>query len=680
MTFLQPYLLWLLPFAALPIVIHLLNRMRFRTVHWAATSFLFSANRASTRYARLRQVLLLACRVLALLAMICAVARPLAGGWAGWMLSTSPDVVLILMDHSASMEARDAQTGISRRQQALDQLAGAAAAYGSRTRCVLIENVFRTPQEVAQPAVLPLLPSVGPTDTGADLPALFDAAANWLAHNRSALAEIWIASDLQRSNWQPDSPRWGAIAARIAGLPETVHVRLLALTGRTAPNASVTLVSAVRQIHAANPSLNLTFDIERSDPTPATLPLSISLDGVRSHVDLPVDGATTRVHHSLPIDPSRDSGYGSIQLPPDGNDRDNTAWFVYSPPPALHIAVIGPDDASRRCLLAAADPFPNDPKISCDSMDQPPADIDWDKYALVIWGAPLPTGDAAKRLEQFTQSGGALIFFPSPSPDANAFATASWGAPQTAPPAQPFRVTHWDAREGPLADAESGTPLALPALGILRAEPIASGGEIRAVFGDNLPFLTERVIGRGRLYFCATLPRPDWSTLDDGRVLVPMLQRILQEGARRFAAGSFLDAGDASLLDNAAGWTSLDSPTPRDIRFQAGVYRNGFRLVAVNRPADEDDPDRIAPAVARQLFAPLNTFLLADRGAGSQSLQGEIWRALLFAMLIFLVGESFLSLPPAGSPAAVREPANRFPSHPPPVGSPGTANLPIGIR
>src|SRR5580658_6333882 len=104
MTFLQPYLLWLLPFAALPVVIHLLNRMRFRTVHWAATKFLFSANRASTRYARLRQILLLACRVLALLAMLLAVARPLAGGWAGWMLSTSPDVVLILVDRSASMK------------------------------------------------------------------------------------------------------------------------------------------------------------------------------------------------------------------------------------------------------------------------------------------------------------------------------------------------------------------------------------------------------------------------------------------------------------------------------------------------------------------------------------------------------------------------------------------------
>jgi len=658
MTFLQPYLLWLLPFAALPIVIHLLNRMRFRTVHWAATRFLISANRASTRYARLRQLLLLACRVLALLAMLLAVARPLAGGWAGWMLSSSPDVVLILMDRSASMEARDARTGVTRRQQALDQLAAAASIYGNRTRCVLIENVFRTPQEVAQPALLSQLPSLGPTDTAADLPSLFDVAADWLAHNHSGLAEIWIASDLQRSNWNPGSPRWSTISARIAALPGTVRVRLLALSGKSAPNASVTLVSAVRQTHAAAPSLDLAFDIQRSDPAPTTLPLTLFLDGLRTHLDEPADGPVTRVHHSLPLDPSRDSGFGSIQLPPDGNDRDNTAYFVYSPPPALHIAIIGPDDPSRRYLQAAADPFPDDPKLSCDTMEQPPATIDWDKYALVIWDAPLPTGATAKGLEQFAQSGGALIFFPSTAADSYAFAATSFAAPVIADPAHPLRIIHWDAQDGPLADSKSGAPLSLPALAILRARPIASGGEIRALFGDNLPFLTERLLGAGHIYFCATLPRADWSTLDDGRVLVPMVQRILQQGAKRFAAGSFLDAGDASLIENPAGWTSLDA-LGKDVRSQAGVYRNGSRLIAVNRPASEDDPDRVNPAAARALFSPLTTFLFEATGSGSESLQGEIWRALLFAMLIFLIGESFLSLPPAHAAIVAREPASR---------------------
>jgi hypothetical protein len=123
-----------------------------------------------------------------------------------------------------------------------------------------------------------------------------------------------------------------------------------------------------------------------------------------------------------------------------------------------------------------------------------------------------------------------------------------------------------------------------------------------------------------------------------------MLQRILQQGANRFAAGAFLNAGDAFLIDNPSGW------------IKAGVYRNGSRLIAVNRPAAEDDPDSVGPEAARQLFAPLTTFLFETRGGTAEALQGEIWRALLFAMLIFLVGESWLSLPPARSSANRKQP------------------------
>jgi hypothetical protein len=645
MIFLQPWLLWLLPFAALPVIIHLLNRMRFRTVEWAASRFLYAKSRASTRHARVRQWLLLACRVLALLALVLAVARPLAGGWAGWMFSPAPDVVLVLMDHSASMEMRDAATGITRRERSLAQVAQAAAAYAARTRIVLIENVFTQPEEVAQPALLPKLPEVGPTDTAANLPAMFDAAAEWLARNRTAVAEIWIASDLQRSNWQPDSPRWHEIAARIAALPQHVRVRLLIMDGNVPPNASVTLVSATRNAHAANPSLALTFDIHRSNPAPATLPVTVWMDGARTHLDLAVSGASTRVHQSMPIAPGRDSGYGRIDLPPDGNDQDNTAYFIYTPPPPEHIAVVGPDDPSRASLAAAADPFPSDASISCETMDQATDATDWEKYAAVIWANPLPTGVIAGQLEAFARTGGAVIFLPAGTPDANSFLGAGWSQRIDAGAGAALHVTHWDQHDGPLADAEAGTPLALPALQILRAQPVVSGGDVRAAIGDDEALLTERIIGRGRVYFCGTLPRADWSSLGDGDVLVPMLQRIIAQGATRFSASSFLEAGDTALLQDAAGWVNLDGTAPRDIRSQAGIYRKGERLVAVNRPASEDEPATVAPGYVRQLFNPLSAALWEDRGANSAALQGEVWRAVLFAMLIFLIGESLLSLP-----------------------------------
>src|SRR5678815_2320844 len=106
MTFLQSFILWGLPLLLLPIIIHLVNRMRHRTVPWAAMRFLLKATQSSTSHAKLRQFLILALRTLAVIALILFLARPLAGGWLGWALAPAPDSILLLLDRSASMEAR----------------------------------------------------------------------------------------------------------------------------------------------------------------------------------------------------------------------------------------------------------------------------------------------------------------------------------------------------------------------------------------------------------------------------------------------------------------------------------------------------------------------------------------------------------------------------------------------
>src|SRR5437762_13612024 len=63
--------------AAIPIVIHILNRRRFKTVPWAAMEFLLRAMRKNRRRLKFEQWLLLATRCLALFLVAMALARPL---------------------------------------------------------------------------------------------------------------------------------------------------------------------------------------------------------------------------------------------------------------------------------------------------------------------------------------------------------------------------------------------------------------------------------------------------------------------------------------------------------------------------------------------------------------------------------------------------------------------------
>ena len=47
MTFLQPFIMLGLPLVLVPVIIHLLNRLRHRPKPWAAMRFLLSATRSS---------------------------------------------------------------------------------------------------------------------------------------------------------------------------------------------------------------------------------------------------------------------------------------------------------------------------------------------------------------------------------------------------------------------------------------------------------------------------------------------------------------------------------------------------------------------------------------------------------------------------------------------------------
>lgn len=106
MTFASAMFLGGLVAAAGPLVIHLLNRRRYRTVAWPAMQFLEQALRRRRRVMELRDVGLLVLRTLAVVLFVLAMARPVVpGGWS-WLGGESVHVVLVV-DNSLSMGVRD---------------------------------------------------------------------------------------------------------------------------------------------------------------------------------------------------------------------------------------------------------------------------------------------------------------------------------------------------------------------------------------------------------------------------------------------------------------------------------------------------------------------------------------------------------------------------------------------
>jgi hypothetical protein len=673
MAYLQPWMLWVLPAVLLPIIIHLLNRLRYRTVHWAAMIFLLKANRAATRRAKIRQYILLALRCLVLLFLIWAMARPLIGGWLGSAAGGAPEAVILLLDRSASMEAHAGEGQESKRAHAL-ALLSQAAKQSTGSHFILIENVLRQPLEIANASTLATMQMCEATDTAADLPAMFRVALDYLTKNKPGSAELWVASDLQASNWRPDSAEWQDIAARFNGLPQSLRVRVLDLSSPPGNNVSLSLKNAgmrVRDEKAGKAQLSLILELKSDMERKAPLPLLLTRDGAKSQVDVQLNAITQR--QNLKFDLTKlDPGWGKIELPADDNPGDNTAYFAYAPPTPLRATIVAEGPSAARLRFAAA---PDKTRTDRTAEILPAAraeSIPWKDTALLVWAAPAPSEAVAKSLQSWVESGGVLLCLPPGGTESNGPLGLTWSAPEIAPQTAPFRVTTWDDLDGPLARTENGTPLGLAKLEIARRQ-VPAGGETAhtaAAFADGRPFLLSRKVGSGQIFACATLPEVEWSNLGDGFVLLPMIQRLLALGGQRLAPPLLAVAGEWQPADAQEIWTSVETDRRRDWRWHAGVYRHGAELVALNRPESEDAPELVERARLPVLLPGVKLTVMAGAvELKADQLQSEIWPAMIVLTMIFMCAEmalatskAMLPLKPAARTSSPRPPGPAKPA------------------
>jgi hypothetical protein len=664
MTFLNPILLWGVPALLLPVVIHLLNRLRYRSVKWAAVMFLVSATRSSVRHARLRHFLILLFRVLVVFLFILALSRPLIGGWLGISIAGPAETIIILLDRSASMEVVDPRQRVSKRQYALDMFKKEIQETSSSSRLVLVENVLCRPQEIAGVSVLDAMVTTGPTDTAADIPAMLRSALDYMIDNRTGRTEIWMASDFQSSNWRPGSREWQNISAQMASLPQDVRVRLLDLGETYGRNMSVALHDAVQRRSSDARRLSVSVDITRETLSQDVFPMIVTLDGTRSKVDVALQGQSMRYLKRMEIADEKDpGGWGKIEVPADENIRDNACYFVYGSHPPLTAAVVSSDTESARYLGLAIAPAPGLVNTFCEqSFPEDWAKLSLGALAMVAWQAELPEKGMA-RLVDYINDGGAVVFFP-PSGGAEAGGAGNagtngfsqllgfdWGAIDQSPAEEPFRIIAWEENEGPLAGTSDGRALPAGELAFFRRRGLrfsdGAGDNWHAIAGyqDGKPFLMRRSIGKGRAYLCTSLPRDDWSEMKNGRIIVPMLQRMLSVGGRRLSGIDFGTCGDWKPDNEDETWRSMDSPDQKDVRWHAGVYRHGGRVIALNRSLREDNPEIVDASELQDLFGEVKVQVL--KGLEKQvddAVQSEIWHIFICCALACMMVESALLL------------------------------------
>jgi hypothetical protein len=650
MSFLQPLLLFALPLAALPIIIHLINQRRYQTVRWAAMMFLLAANRMSRGYARLRQWLIMAVRMAAIAGLVFAVSRPLAGGWLGLAGGGRADTTIVLVDRSPSMQQTEGGTGGSKLETGVRQLASALGTLGS-ARWVLLADRRAKPRELDTPAALPA--AVAPTSAAADIPGMLDAARDYMRSNKTGRTEVWICSDLRSNDWGADGGRWPALRDAFLEFQQGARFHLLAYP-RTAPgNISVRVTETRRRKtgNGAELAVSLVLAREGNADSRISVPVQFEIEGARSEVTVEMASARYELKgHRIPLERGRTRGWGKVSIPADANLGDND-WYFGFDVPAPRRAIIVAEENARLLELAAA--IAPDPEVTCSAEVVAPdalSTVGWEDVALLLWQAPLPEAEAATRVRAFVDRGGQAIFLPPRAPTA----TESFGAKWTAWNRSASNVESWRGDQDLLAHTQSGAPLPVGQLQARKSCGMAGDLTPLATLRGGAPLLARAATNRGGAYFLATTPAPgDSSLATDGVVLYVLIQRALAAGAVELDNVRSLDAG-ALPPDDPAAWKRLAGPAEAvstDYSLHRGVYTSGRRLYAVNRPATEDGATVLDDRRVAALFRGLDFDRVDDRAGSLSAIVQEVWRMFLAAMLLALVAEAWLCLPRRARPA-----------------------------
>jgi len=468
---------WGLPLAAAPIIIHLINLLRHRKVPWAAMEFLLASQRKYRTRVLLKQILLLLLRVVAVLAVVCALAQPHWKNALGQLLGGARTSHVVLLDDSYSMSDLSAGGGVGdtsafdRGKLVVERICSELVAapgvqeltIGRFSRVGLIaasqpvnQPVNAVPEksskvlgqgqvsqsscfESARQVVTPLLVqqvqdelatlSPSATDVGPQVALTAAVNASGGAAATGAANVVWLVSDFRAAQWKSaDDTAELLRRLSVAG----TELRLVDCAESEALNLTIERLEMVGGVPAAGVLVPLEVAVRNHSSRPARdVPIELREDGqARPGLripEIPAGGiATQRFDVRFPRPGSH---VVDAKIFPDAVAADNTRTAVIDIVDRVDVLLIDgdPRGAARTgdafYLSAALAPGSGAPTGLRPRIEQPRSLAMLDLKAFdCIWLLDVERLDPVEiaAVEAFARAGGGVVFFVGPRTNAEA--------------------------------------------------------------------------------------------------------------------------------------------------------------------------------------------------------------------------------------------------------------------
>lgn len=408
MTFLNPIFLWASFAIAIPIIVHLFNFRRPKRIQFSDISLVKEVKKSVVKRMRLRQLLLLLARCLAILALVAVFANPVIRKDGAAIVQGSTSVALIV-DNSYSMTGGNDKGSYWLQAQKLGR--ELINAYGRADEFIVMSSHepkvnFNFGEQQAAIKELKSLEVVQNTRSLPELLALGEDIFS-LASNQKKV--LYFISDFQQSTILPDS-------GFSLSTPEGVEVNLIPLTTRQLSNAYVQDHAIATQIVEVDKPVRLELQLVNDSPEPMNnvglrVILGTETRPVATENLLPGEGKKVEVN-LIPKRGGWHSGY--VELDDSPVEYDNRRYFSYYVPEREKMLVVEQNAVPNLRLMMSGQVLSQFDVKFVSFRDFGEEKLEDYKSIVLVGFEEISTG-LQERLKGHLQEGKSILFFPGPN-------------------------------------------------------------------------------------------------------------------------------------------------------------------------------------------------------------------------------------------------------------------------
>ena len=667
MNFLYPGFLFFLLAVVIPILIHLFNFRKFRKVYFSNVQFLKAAQEQNSSREELKNLLILLCRILAIVFVVLAFARPyISEGGAGYDPARG-NLVHIYIDNSYSMAAvnKDGSLLDEARRRAKE----IARQYSPNDRFQLITNDFegRHQRLVSYEELLNLLDEIKISAAHRSLQQVINRQNSTDAGKRNRFN--YIISDFQRA----------FVGSKAINSDRESHLSLVRLQANTQPNVGADSIWSLSPAHKPGEQEKFVVKLHNYSAESSTaIPVKLMINNqqkVLARLSIPAGKSLTDTISFSGLSAGWQKGVLSIKdFPLTFDDELKFTFKVNSGINILHIS----GDPSERHITSL---FSGDSYFRLSTM--PESNVVYSAFSryqlIILSGLKSPSSGLALQLKGFIQNGGTVVIFPDLDAKTTEFSSFLQGVslpPVLSMSKDTVSVTALDLKSNIFNDVFEEVPAKLDLPKVYRhllyqRNTRSNRRDIMKLPGDQ-SFFSRYGLGAGQVYLSASSLTAEDSNLPQHPVFVPLLYKIaftsMQEQPLYYTIGkdNLLSSQQLTLNPNQSlrlrsGREEVipevrQSPGKTLLYIADQIRAAGFyelmktdsllSIYAFNESRAESDMHFTGDKALAQLFGTKN---LTIAGAGSslspeaqENNHTELWKLCLVLCAVFLAAEALL--------------------------------------